>query len=195
MSVTETRSTTTRLAEILPRIMGFARLMQGLARRFKGFALFMAVSGLLSALFLAWLVAKAWGLGLIWVIVLGVIMLLPVLVIGWSWYVLDQASSLPERLVTWAGQAKDYASDTVQRLQADAGTAQSESKIGDLKQLGGLAYEVTSMGMDAKDLMAILGGSLSLANPLFLLFLMLSTGAVLMMDVVAMITGLTRLFG
>ncbi|RQW81175.1 MAG: hypothetical protein EHM62_05130, partial [Methylococcus sp.] len=59
-----------KLIEFLPRIMGFARLVQNLANRFKGIARFLALTGLASALLLVWLATRAWGLSVIWSVLL-----------------------------------------------------------------------------------------------------------------------------
>ena len=175
------------LLDFLPRIMGFARLVQNLANRFKGIARFLALSGLASALLLVWLATRSWGLSVIWSVLLGVVLLLPGLVVGWSWYVLEEASNLPQRLISWLSQAGQYAGDVVQRLQTDPGVAQKVGKLRDLKQLGGLAYEIASMGIDSRDLLSILGGSLSLTNPIFLLVLMIAAGLIVLLDVGALI--------
>ena len=126
-------------------------------------------------------------------VILGVILILPGLVLGWVWYVLDEASTLPQRLTAWASQARDYAGDVVQRLQRDVPATQKATRVTDLKQLGGLAYEITSMGVDAKDLLSILGGSLSLTNPVFLLVLAISAGLIVLLDLGVVITGLIAL--
>ena len=178
-----------KLIEFLPRIMGFARLVQNLANRFKGIARFLALTGLASGLLLLWLATRAWGLSALWSVLLGGVLLLPGLVVGWSWYVLEEASNLPQRLTTWLGQAGQYAGDVVQRLQSDPATAPKASKFSDLKQLGGLAYEIASMGLDSRDLLSILGGSLSLTNPIFLLVLMIAVGLIVLLDMGALICG------
>lgn len=182
-----------KLIEFLPRIMGFARLVQNLANRFKGIARFLALTGLASALLLAWLATRAWGLSVIWSVLLGVVLLLPGLVVGWSWYVLEEAGNLPQRLTAWLGQARNYAGDVVQRLQNDPAVAQKVGKIRDLKQLGGLAFEIASMGIDSRDLLGIFGGSLSLTNPIFLLVLTISAGLIVLLDIGAVIAGLISL--
>ncbi len=181
-------------ADFLPRLMGFARLVQGLANRFKGMARLLALTGLASALLLTWLATRAWGLSVIWSLVLAVLLLLPGLVVGWSWYVLEEASNLPQRLTAWLGQARNYAGGVVQRLQSDPATAPRASKFSDLKQLGGLAYEIAAMGIDSRDLLSILGGSLSLSNPLFLLVLTIAAGLIVLLDIGAVIAGLVSVF-
>lgn len=181
-------------ADFLPRLMGFARLVQGLANRFKGMARLLALTGLASALLLTWLATRAWGLSVIWSLVLAVLLLLPGLVVGWSWYVLEEASNLPQRLTAWLGQARNYAGDVVQRLQSDPATAPRASRFSDLKQLGGLAYEIAAMGIDSRDLLSILGGSLSLSNPLFLLVLTIAAGLIVLLDIGAVIAGLVSVF-
>ncbi len=181
-------------ADFLPRLMGFARLVQGLANRFKGMARLLALTGLASALLLTWLTTRAWSLPVTWSLVLAVLLLLPGLVVGWSWYVLEEANNLPQRLTAWLGQARNYAGDVVQRLQSDPATAPRASRFSDLKQLGGLAYEIAAMGIDSRDLLSILGGSLSLSNPLFLLVLTIAAGLIVLLDIGAVIAGLVSVF-
>lgn len=183
-----------KLGAIIPKLMGFARMVQNLANRFIGLARFLTLSGLLSALLLAWLATRAWELSVITAVLLGVFLILPGLVLGWVWYVLDEASNLPQRLTAWAGQARDYAGDVVQRLQSGSPPAEKATRVTDLKQLGGLAYEITSMGVDAKDLLSILGGTLSLTNPVFLLVLGIAAGLIVLLDIAAFITGLVAVF-
>jgi hypothetical protein len=60
--------------------------------------------------------------------------------------------------------------------------------------LGGLTYEIASMGIDATDLLGILGGTLSFTNPIFLLVLTISAGLIIMLDITAVIAGLAALF-
>jgi uncharacterized membrane protein (DUF485 family) len=192
MEKPETRSSQA-LADFLPKIMGFARMVQNLAQRFRGVARFLALTGLFSALVLDWFATRAFGFSVTLAVILGVILILPGLVMGWVWYVLDEASTLPQRLTAWASQARDYAGDVVQRLQRDIPATQKATRVTDLKQLGGLAYEITSMGVDAKDLLSILGGSLSLTNPVFLLVLAISAGLIVLLDLGVVITGLIAL--
>jgi hypothetical protein len=120
-------------------------------------------------------------------------LLLPGLVVGWSWYVLEEASNLPQRLTAWVGQARNYAGDVVQRLQNDPAVTEKVGKVRDLKQLGGLAFEIASMGIDSRDLLGILGGSLSLTNPIFLLVLTIAAGLIVLLDIGAVIAGLLAL--
>jgi len=182
------------LVELLPRLMGFARLIQSLANRFKGLARNLALTGLGSALLLDWLATRSWGLSVTWAVVLGVILLAPGLILGWSWYVLEEAGNLPQRITQWASQAKNFAGDMVQRLQAEKPAAGSKGRLTDLKGLGGLTYEIASMGIDATDLLGILGGTLSFTNPIFLLVLTISAGLIIMLDITAVIAGLAALF-
>lgn len=188
----ETRSSQ-GLADFLPKIMGFARMVQNFAKRFKGLARFLAISGLISALVLDWFATRAFGLSVTLAVILGVVLILPGLVLGWVWYVLEEAGNLPQRLSAWAGQARDYAGDVVQRLQGDNPSTPKVARVMDLKQLGGLAYEITAMGVDAKDLLSILGGSLSLTNPIFLLVLAIAVGLIVLLNIAAVITGLMAL--
>lgn len=187
------RPAETTFEKILPRLTRFATVIQNLANRFKGLARFLAVTGLVSALMLDWFATKAWGLSLTTAALLGAVLMLPGLVLGWCWYVLDDASNLPQRLSAWVGQARHYAGDVKQRLQADKPATSGRSRLSDLKQLGGLAYDITAMGSDARDLLTVLGGSLTLTNPVFLLVLAISVGLIGLLDLSAAITALLAL--
>jgi len=50
------------------------------------------------------------------------------------------------------------------------------------------------MGIDATDLLGILGGTLSFTNPIFLLVLSIAAGLIILLDFTALITGLVALF-
>lgn len=182
-------------ADIIPKLMRFARMVQNLANRFKGLTRFMAVSGLVSALLLDWLMVRAWGWSGLTAVILGTILILPGLLLGWCWYLLDEAGSLPQRLAAWTGQARDYAGGVAQRVKGGEPPAEPAARVSDLRQLGGLAYEITSMGLDAKDLLSILGGTLSLTNPIFLLVLAIAAGLIVLLDVAALIWALLVLVG
>ncbi|MFN5745226.1 MAG: hypothetical protein ACK443_03955 [Methylococcaceae bacterium] len=183
----------TTFEKMLPRLTRFASVIQNLANRFKGLTRFLAVTGVVSALMLDWFASRAWGLSLTTAALLGAVLMLPGLVLGWCWYVLDDAGNLPQRLSTWVGQARHYAGDVKQRLQADAPATSGRGRLSDLKQLGGLAYDITAMGSDARDLLTVLGGSLTLTNPVFLLILAISVGLIGLLDLTAAITALLAL--
>lgn len=182
-------------ADIIPELMRFARMVQNLANRFKGLTRFLAISGLVSALLLDWLLVRAWAWSGVTAVILGAILILPGLLLGWCWYLLDEAGSLPQRLAAWTGQARDYAGDVVQRVKGGEPPAEKAARVSDLRKLGGLAYEITSMGFDAKDLLSILGGTLSLTNPLFLLMVAIASVLIVGLDLSAIIWVLVALVG
>lgn len=183
-----------RLTALIPRLMSFARLIQGLANRFKGAARSLAVSGVISGLILAWLASHGWQLSSTVSLILGVILLLPGLVLGWCWYVLEEASNLPQRLISWVNRVGGYAGEVRQRMGGEAGAAPSTARVSDLKQLGGLAFDIASMGLDSRDLISILGGTLSFTNPVFLIVLLVATGLIALLDTVAIISALVAIF-
>ena len=78
-----------------------------------------------------------------------------------------------------------------QRFQGEP--RKEKARFKDLGQLAGLAYEVHSLGSDARDLMAILGGTLTLANPVFLFVLGGSALLIGLLDFLAVISGLVYL--
>lgn len=183
-----------RLAGLIPKLMNFARLIQGLANRFEGSARTLTLSGLLSGLILSWLASRSWELSTTVTLILGTLLLLPGLVLGWCWYVLHEAANLPQRLASWVGRVGGYAGDVRQRLSGEAEPAPSEAKVSDLRQLGGLAFDIASMGLDSRDLLSILGGTLSFTNPIFLIVLIAAAALIVLLDLIAVISSLVAIF-
>ena len=64
---------------------------------------------------------------------------------------------------------------------------ESRGRFSDLRALGGLAFDITSMGLDASGLMAILGGALSVTNPIYPLLLGVSVALIGLLDIIALI--------
>jgi hypothetical protein len=171
----------------LPKqLFEFVALLSRIARRFKGVASLLTLTGVMATLFLDYQLGRHFGLASVWFWLIAVPLLLPTLLWGWFWYLLDLAINLPERMNAWLKSAKAYSGELVQRVTS-TDTETESTKLSDLGKLGGLAYEVASMGLDAKDVVEILGGSLVLANPLFITALVVSAGAIGLMDLVAVI--------
>lgn len=183
-----------RLSALVPKLMNFARVIQGLANRFKGAARSLAISGVISGLILTWFASHGWELSGTATWILGVLLLLPGTVLGWCWYVLEEASNLPQRLTHWVNRVGGYAGEVRHRVAGDTGPASGNPKVSDLRQLGGLAFDIASMGLDGRDLLSILGGTLSFTNPVFLIVLLAATGLIALIDIVAVISTLVSIF-
>jgi hypothetical protein len=182
-----------RRQKVVDHVLRFAEVLQGLSQRFKGVARNLTLSGLAAALVLDLVMRNAWAWSPTVSLIVGVFLALPALVVGWGWYVLEEATGLPERLVHWFGGAKSYAGTVVQRVQGEQ-TGEVPSRLSDLKALGGLAFEITSLGLDTTGLLSILGGALSVTNPIYLLVLGIAVGLIVLLDISAVIAGLAALF-
>ena len=194
MSTTDTiENHDPRRQKVVDHVFRFAEVLQGLSRRFKGVARNLTLSGLLAALVLDLIMRNAWTWSPTVSVIMGIFLALPALVVGWGWYVLEEATGLPERLVNWFGGAKSYAGTVMQRVQGEP-TGEAPSRLSDLKALGGLAIEITSLGLDTSGLLAIMGGALSVTNPIYLLVLSLAVGLIALLDISAVIAGLAVLF-
>jgi hypothetical protein len=179
-----------RRQKVVEHVLRFAELLQGLSNRFKGVARNLTIAGFLGALILDLLMRNAWTWGWTATGIVGLILLLPTLVIGWGWYVLEEATGLPQRILNWLSGAKDYAGTVVQRTFQSEKADASKSRLSDLRTVGGLAIEIASMGMDASGLLAILGGSLSVTNPIYILAVTVSVGLIGLLDLIALFWGL-----
>ena len=178
---------------LMERLMGFARLVQGL-RRFEGPAKWLTLTGLGSGALLDGLMARSFGWSMTVTLIVGLILILPGLVTGWGWYVLNEAVNLPQRLLDFCSKAKDYAGEVNQRLKTPKAEREQRSGFQDLKKVGGLAFDMASMGLDSQEILLIMGGSLSLANPIYLLALTISIGAIGLITLSALIALLIAIF-
>ena len=176
----------------IERLLQFAGLLEGFSRRFLGTARNLTLLGLFGGLWVDLLLRRAfeWSSGV--TIGVGLLLLLPSGVVGWGWYVLSEASGLPARVLTWLGSAQNYAGLVADRVKGNS--ASPKGRLADLFALGGLAVELTSMGLDVSGLMAILGGSLSVTNPLYLLALGASVIGIGLLTLTGVILGLGALF-
>ena len=189
---TERQANEPRRTAAIERLLGFATLLEGFSRRFLGTARHLTLLGLFGGLVVDLLLRRAfdWSSGV--TIGVGVIFLMPAAVVGWGWYVLSEAAGLPARLLSWLGSAQNYAGMVAGRVIGNA--APSKGRLADLFALGGLAVELTSMGLDASGLMAILGGTLSVTNPIYLVALGVSVLLIGILALLAVILGLSALF-
>lgn len=193
MSTTDTiENQDSRRQKVVDHAIRFAEILQALSARFKGLARNLTLSGFFAALILDLIMRNAWNWSVTITLIVGTLLLLPSFVIGWAWYVLEEATGLPERLIKWFGGAKTYAGAVANRIQSE--TSEPPNRLSDLRAVGGLAYEITSLGLDASGLMAIFGGALSVANPIYLVILAISVALIGLLDLSAVIALLTKLF-
>jgi hypothetical protein len=194
MPVAEATPAESPLARIFPKLLSFARLAESLANRFKGLVRFLALSGLLAAIWLGYFALKVWDFSVTAAAIGGGVLAVPALALGWCYSVLDEASGLPRRLWEWGGQAKNTAGELRERFRNGPPPEAGRGRFRDLRQLGGLAVELKFMGDDARELLGVFGGSLTLANPLFLFALAGAALAVGFLDLSAAVAGLFFLF-
>lgn len=183
-------NTASSLAKVLPSLMGFAKVAESLALRFKGAVLFGTLTGVLAAAGLGFFCFGVWHFSALWASVVGVVLAVPAMISGWCWSVLDDAVGMPERIADWVQRAKVYAGDAKERLQ---GAKAAGSRFKDLWKLGGLTVDLAMMGSDARDLLGIVGGTLALTNPVFLFSLVGSAIAIAVLDGLALLAGLVAL--
>ena len=181
------------LTRVVPKILGFAGTVQKLALRFKGLARFLALSGLLSALIIDIALIRSFGLSTTAGIVIGAILVFPGFVLSWLWYTLESAISLPQRLSSWLKDAGQYAVGMKAKISTKDQTSEVKN-FSDLKGLGGLTYDIASMGLDAKDVVELLGGTLMLTNPITLIVITVSSITIVILDLGSLITGLVTIF-
>ena len=191
MASQENSATQSTLAKLVPTLIGFAKTAESLAERFKGAVLWGTVSGGLAAAWLAFFTHGVWHFSVTVALIVGVVLGVPAMILGWCGSVLDDAVGMPQRILDWAQRAKGYAGDAKARIQ---GAKESASRFKDLWSLGSLSVDLAMMGSDARELMGIVGGTLALTNPVFLFALIGSVLSIGLLDLLALISGLFYLF-
>lgn len=180
------------LQSILPKLLSLAGLIKNLALRFKGVARFLTLGGFLADVWLCYYLKGAFGWSLATSIGLALVLLIPVLLVGWCWFVMEQACDLPQRLSDCLNRGTSYASDALNRLAGEP--VVNQSRVADIGKWGGLVYELRSLSQDTRELFMVFGGSLAFTNPLFIMALVISVLLIFGLLASAFLTGIFALF-
>ncbi len=175
----------TRLLPLAQRIAGVARGMRG----FVGFVLVIsAASALWLMIYLQEVFNFSLGVGLVVLLALG----LPAIVLGILYIALHEAINLVDEtnrlIAVLSNQLGDVHKQAAAALQAPKGKRMA---IGSLFSLGAAVREIVSLGDDVGGLALKFKGLLLACNPLYLVAVVISFLATIVLTITAIITVIT----
>ncbi len=161
MSTTASPESQARLRRIVTAGARIAAAKVGMVR-------LLTLMGGAELLWLLYVSDSLWDLGGGWLIGLGVVLGLPILILGWIWMTLVEIRELPERLTALRGaMTQEQREDAPEK----AGLKDLFRFARDLKGIVGVAYR-------ASEVSGAVSGMLMLANPIFWMAYLIALGAV-----------------
>ncbi len=166
----------------------------GLANRNVGYVRNLAVLGLLSSAWLGFylqqLLSSPWSVTLPLLFVL----LLPVLFLGKLFFTLRDIQELPVRLEQCFRGFKSSFEDYHQQFKARIQDARHKRRLSELISLGKDFREVLRLVRNTDELSTAIGGAVVLGNPVFLIVMLIASGATALLILLAVVTLLLFVF-
>jgi hypothetical protein len=180
------------LIEAGTRLLAAARIAEAVAERHAGRLGTFALLGVLAAAWLTWRLASYFELSLISAGLTLFAWTLPALVLAKLQAMLRGAIGLPQRLVGTLAELQGKYHD-FRQLAEQPPAVRARPKLSELRKLGRAMLEIRSLGKRARGLVAEVGGSIAIANPLFLIVLLVSMLAVGAVTAIAALSALIYL--
>ena len=183
-----------RLDALLDKVMPFANVADALARRTVGRVRTLALLGLFAAIWLAYACGGAFDWGLGGTLTLFLPLVIPAAVLWRIHGMLRSVIGAPQRIASAAarayGKAVEYRELYERREQRDVG-----AKVGfrELWRTATSVLEVKTLTDEGQELVALIGGALVLANPLFGIVLAAGSILTLLLVLVAALVGVAYL--
>lgn len=195
----ETRSKTLdteRLDAVLQKILPFAHTADALARRTVGKVRTLAMLGALAALWITYTSYNTFEWPLPPLLFAFAITAIPTLLLAKIHSMLRATIGLPQRIIDCttglAGKAVEHRQRYESRSQAGAVVARPGFR--ELWHTGRSLFDIKALGGEAREIAALAGGALVLANPIFAIVLACATAATLVVVGIAAIIGLAYVF-
>lgn len=152
--------------------------------------------GILVAVWLTYYIARSFELTPVSALWILVVFALPPLVLGKLYGMLRKTIGLPQRLLQAMEKLKGRTAEFEQRLKSRASPQPTDqkAKLSELWRLGKVLLEVRSLGGEAREIASVLGEALILANPVFMVVLVISAAVTLSLLIVAIATAFLHAF-
>jgi hypothetical protein len=187
---------TERLDAVLQQILPFAETADALARRTLGKVRTLALLGALAALWIAYTSTVTFEWRLPTLLFAFVITAIPAALLTKIHGMLRATIGLPHRIIECAtglaGKAVEHRQ--VFENRSKTGGAVERPKFRQLWHTGKSLLDLKMLGDEAKEVAALTGGALVLANPIFAIVLACATAATLVLVAIAAIIGLAYVF-
>ena len=176
------------------RLLDAARLAETIADKSLGKVRLLFLLGVLSALWLTYVMGKAFSFGLWPTLILFSVVILPAAMMGWLYFSLRSAQGLPQRINGLLVKLQSRAGEFRQLPETPHPQDTGSGRLSGLLQLGRMIAEVSSLSGEAREITAAFAGVVMITNPLFIFFLFLAGGATLVLITAALISGIFHVF-
>ena len=176
------------LDQVKGRLMQFSEKGVAVANRNKQHVRNFAVLGLLSAVWVSYYFQQAFTLSATTTMTMLVVLLIPGLALGRTYFALCEIGDLPRRLEQYLGTVKNSVSDYKDRVQSNLSSGAPKFRVSEVLSIGKELREVVSVAKGSAELSSLLGGALLLGNPIFLLLLLFASGISASIFLAALVT-------
>jgi len=146
----------------------------------------------LCAVWLAWYAQQAAQMSTRGALVLGLVLLVPAMLLGWLWSLMSDLGELPVQARRALGGVQRFAGGAP--AAAATGPAVTGPAVTGVLRMRGSLREAASLAWELEGVRGAIVGVLVLTNPLFLMILALAFGVALLEVLVAAITALIFVF-
>ncbi len=170
------------------RLMQFSEKGVAVANRNKHHVRNFALLGLVSAVWVSYYFQQQFALSVITTMTMLVVLLVPGLALGRTYFALCEIGDLPRRIEQYLGTVKNSVTEYKDRVQSNLSSGASKFRLSEVLSIGKELREVISVARDSAELSSLFGGALLLGNPMFLLFLLLASGISALIFLAALVT-------
>ncbi len=173
---------------VMGRLMQFSEKSVAVANRNKQQVRNFALLGVLSALWVSYYFQQQFALSTITTTTMLVVLLVPGLALGRTYFALREIGDLPRRVEQYLGTVKNSVTDYKDRVQSNLSSRAAKFRLSEVLSIGKELREVVSVARDSAELSSLFGGALLLGNPMFLLFLLFASGISVLIFLAAVVT-------
>ncbi len=176
------------------RLMQFSEKGVAVANRNKQHVRNFALLGLVSAVWVSYYFQQLLALSAMTTTTILVMLLVPGLALGRTYFALCEIGDLPRRVEQYLGTVKNSVADCKDRVQSNLSSRAARFRLSEVLSIGKELRELASVARDSAELSTLFGGALLLGNPMFLLFLLLSSGISALIFLAALVTFVAYVF-
>ncbi len=170
------------------RLMQFSEKGVVVANRNKQHVRNLALLGLVSAVWVSYYFQQLFALSAMTTMTMLVVLLVPGLALGRTYFALREIGDLPRRLEQYLGTVKNSVTDYRDSVKSRLSSEAAKFRLSEVLSIGKELREVVSVARDSAELSSLLGGALLLGNPIFLLFLLFASGISALIFLAALVT-------
>lgn len=148
----------------------------------------LAVLGIAASLWLGYYTGQLLSLSLPATLAICTVLLLPALLLGKLFFALREVQELPARLDHFLAGFKSSLEEYHQKARARLRTSEPKRRLADLLSFGRDLREILRLARNTGGLAEAIGGAMVLGNPVFLVFVLVASGATALLILIAVVT-------